>query len=48
MAKIKMKKKKIMDDAYSDKRTKSLDKASSFGKGKMVSESEKMIMKKKK
>jgi hypothetical protein len=33
-----------MDDAYSNKRVEVLDKVSSFGKGKMVTESEKMIM----
>jgi len=37
-------KKAIMDDAYSNKRVEVLDKVSSFGKGKMVTESEKMIM----
>lgn len=41
-------KKAIMADAYSDARTKALDAASSFGKGKMITESEKMIMAKKK
>lgn len=37
-------KKAIMADAYSDKRVEVLDKVSSFGKGKMVTESEKMVM----
>ena len=37
-------KKAIMDDAYSNKRVEVLDKVSSFGKGKMVTESEKMVM----
>lgn len=41
-------KKAIMDDAYSDARSKALNAASSFGKGKMISESEKMIMAKNK
>lgn len=41
-------KKAIMADAYSDARTKALDAASSFGKGKMISETEKMIMAKNK
>ena len=35
--------KKDLNDLYSDARSKALDKASSFGKGKMISESEKMI-----
>lgn len=41
-------KKAIMADAYSDARSKALNAASSFGKGKMISESEKMIMAKNK
>lgn len=41
-------KKAIMDDAYSDARSKALNAASSFGKGKIISESEKMIMDKNK
>lgn len=41
-------KKAIMADAYSDARSKALNAASSFGKGKMISESEKMIMDKNK
>ena len=41
-------KKAIMADAYSDARSKALNAASSFGKGKMITESEKMIMDKNK
>jgi len=41
-------KKALMAEAYSDARTKALDAASSFGKGKMISETEKMIMAKNK
>jgi hypothetical protein len=41
-------KKVIMASAYSDAKTKALDAASSFGKGKMITESEKMIMAKNK
>ena len=40
--------KKVLNDPYSDERTKALNAASSFGKGKMISESEKMIMAKNK
>ncbi len=40
--------KKVLNDPYSSARTKALNAASSFGKGKMITESEKMIMAKKK
>ena len=40
--------KKDLKDLYSDERSKALNAASSFGKGKMISESEKMIMAKNK
>jgi hypothetical protein len=40
--------KKVLNDPYSSARTKALNAASSFGKGKMITESEKMIMAKNK
>ena len=40
--------KKVLNDPYSSARTKALNAASSFGKGKMITESEKMIMEKNK
>jgi hypothetical protein len=40
--------KKVLNDPYSDERSKALNAASSFGKGKMITESEKMIMAKNK
>jgi hypothetical protein len=40
--------KKVLNDPYSSARTKALNAASSFGKGKMITESEKMIMANKK
>ena len=40
--------KKVLNNPYSDERTKALNAASSFGKGKMITESEKMIMANKK
>jgi hypothetical protein len=40
--------KKVLNNPYSNARTKALDAASSFGKGKMITESEKMIMANKK
>ena len=40
--------KKVLNNPYSDERTKALNAASSFGKGKMITESEKMIMAKNK
>lgn len=40
--------KKDLKDLYSDERSKALNAASSFGKGKMITESEKMIMAKNK
>lgn len=40
--------KRVLNDPYSPERSKALDAASSFGKGKMISETEKMIMAKNK
>jgi len=40
--------KKVLNDPYSSARTKALNATSSFGKGKMITESEKMIMANKK
>lgn len=40
--------KRVLNDPYAKERSQDLDAASSFGKGKMITESEKMIMEKNK
>jgi hypothetical protein len=40
--------KKVLNNPYAKERSQALDAASSFGKGKMITESEKMIMEKNK